>query len=265
MNEVPQNVSKEDLIKYLNVLFGLLKKLRKDDEATFKGLEDKLFHMKQEVEDAFENIQLQKGDKGDKGDPGVDGIDGVDGRDGKDGKNGKDGRDGRDGKDAPLPDTTRIASEASKMAITEVLRQIPSIDDIEADLPKLGAAIRDGLELLQDDDRLKIEAIKDLREELDKLGKRINESMNRVSGGASGGHIVKAYDLSSQLDGVTKVFSLPSMWRIISVQTSSFPNALRPTVDFVYDASANTITFTSEITESSTLAAGQTVILIYSE
>jgi hypothetical protein len=76
---------------------------------------------------------------------------------------------------------------------------------------------------------------------------------------------VRVYDLSSQLDGVTKTFSLPAFWRILNVDTSSFPNALRPTVDYTSDGNAMTITFTSEIDAASTLATGQTVIVTYAE
>jgi len=166
-----------------------------------------------------------------------------------------------------LPDPQAIAQEAASIAREELKSHIPVIEDIEKDLPKLGPEIRNALELLQGDERLDMKAIKGLREALDGL-RGVLQSKNFVShgsGNTTGGRMVKLYDLSSSLDGTTKVFSLPAMWRIISVQSSSFPNAFRPTTDYVHNASAHTITFTNEITAATTLAAGQTLTIIYSE
>ena len=39
----------------------------------------------------------------------------------------KDGKDGRDGKDGQTPDEVKIASRAAKMAIEQVLSQIPEV------------------------------------------------------------------------------------------------------------------------------------------
>lgn len=90
--------------------------------------------------------------------------------------------------------------------------------------------------------------------------------------GRSGGNnfvvsrgVVKAYDLSSSLNGVLKTFSLPAFWRVISVHLSSFPNIVRETIDYTTDASAMTITFTSQIDAGSTLATGQTLLVVYAE
>ena len=148
------------------------------------------------------------------------------GTDGKDGASGMNGRPGIDGKDG-VPG-----------------KDAPTIKKIRKALKK----------------KLRISDIKGLQEELKKRGQTI-----MTGGGSGGGHIVKAYDLSDQLNGTLKTFSLPAFWRIISVHSSSFPNAFRPTTDFTSDASAFTITFTSEILSSSTLAAGQTIIVTYSE
>jgi hypothetical protein len=78
----------------------------------------------------------------------------------------------KDGKDA---DEIVIAEKASKMAQDGFLASMPSI------LPKLGLLIRDGLELLQGGERLEISAIKDLREELDRL-----KEERRLGGGGGG-------------------------------------------------------------------------------
>ena len=169
-----------------------------------------------------------------------------------------------------LPDTSTIALEASKLAQKKLLPLIPTIPNLEKELPKLGFPIRDGLEAIEvEEEKLKIEAIKNLREELDELKKLIRSwGGNKVwvgGGSGGGGRIVKSYDLSSQLNGSTKTFSLPGFWRIISVHLSSVPGILRETVDYTSDASAYTITFTSEIEAAGALLAGQTCVVIYSE
>jgi collagen triple helix repeat protein len=98
----------------------------------------------------------QEGERGAKGDKGERGEKGPPG---KDGKNGKDGRDGQDGQSASI-DASAIALEASVMAQEALSPSIPTIDDIEADLPKLGQPIRDSLELLQNDERLDRKAVR---------------------------------------------------------------------------------------------------------
>lgn len=170
-------------------------------------------------------------------------------------------KDGKDGKDA---DVILVAEKASEMALTELLPQIPTIESIEADLPKLGEKIRDGLELLPEGEKLRIDAIEKLEERLKELEKKIvQKNTVFVGGGGGGGRIVKSYDLSSQLNGSTTTFSLPTMWRVISVHLSSVPNILRETTDYTWTPTS--ITFTSEITPSTSLANGQTCVIVYSE
>jgi len=164
-------------------------------------------------------------------------------------------KNGKDGKDID-----------EKKVIKKMLKKIriPDIKKINKDLPKFGIEIRDGLELLKNDERLEISAIKDLEKRLDKIEKT-KGSVTVVGGGGGGGRIVKAHDLSASLDGVTKTFTLPAFWRVISVHASSFPNALRPEIDYTVDVATPSITFTSEITAGATLASGQTILLTYSE
>jgi hypothetical protein len=110
---------------------------------------------------------------------------------------------------------------------------------------------------LPDEDEFKIDAshIKGLPEIKDGKGQAVF-SVER------GG--LKVYDLSSSLDGATKTFSLPAFDKIIMISSTSFPFTFRPTVDYTSDASAMTLTFTSEITASTTLALGQTLLIVYS-
>ena len=80
-------------------------------------------------------------------------------KDGVDGKDGLKGADGKPGKDA---DTHQIASVASKIALQELLPQIPKLEDYAENLPIFGEEIRDGLELLKGEERLDASAIKNL-------------------------------------------------------------------------------------------------------
>lgn len=187
------------------------------------------------------SIVTLKGDKGDKGDKGERGPkgdkgDSVTGPRGKKGDKGDTGPAGSDGSIGPA------GADGS---------------------PDLAEDIRNKLELLDGDERLKIEAIKDLREELDRLKKLIGGGQTQVVGGGGVRGRIKSYDLSSQLNGVLKTFNLPANWTVISVATSSFPGALRPIIDYTYTPTS--VTFTSQIDAATTLATGQTVIATYEE
>jgi len=146
------------------------------------------------------------------------------------------------------PNPQEVAVLASRLAISEVQKQIPTIDSPDQILDKIS-----GL--------LEIQDIKDLQEKLDEL-KKI-KGITHIGGSSGGGHIVKAYDLTASLNGVLKTFSLPAFWRIVSVHSSSFPFSFRPTTD--YTISGSTITFTSEIDASTMLSTGTTITIIYSE
>lgn len=178
------------------------------------------------------------------------------GVDGKDGKNGKDGRDGKDGKDGKQGER----GPAGLQGVQGV--QGADGKDGKDGSPDTADDIRNKLELLPEGEKLKIEAIEDLRKELDELKKNASRGTGVIV--QSRGQI-KLYDLSDQLDGNTKTFSLPTFWRVLTVQSTSTPNAFRPTIDYTTDASAMTITFTSEIDAASTLAAGQTLTVLYAE
>lgn len=93
--------------------------------------------------------------------------------------------------------------------------------------------------------------------------KHIKNGPQFAVGGGTGGKIVKAFDLSSSLNGSLSTFNLPAVWRVISVHSTSFPYIFRPNIDYTWTTS--TITFTSEVTPSSTLANGQSLIVIYAE
>lgn len=161
------------------------------------------------------------------------------------------------------PDTDAIAEEASLRALDTIAQQIPTLEAVMQELPQAGGAIRDGLELLEDEDKLKIEAIHNLRKELDEIKRMVGGRM--IGGGGAVGlqNAFQIYDLSDSLDGVTKVFSVPAM-TIKAITCSSNPFTMRKTIDWTHDASANTVTFTSQISADTTLASGQTVLIFYS-
>lgn len=168
---------------------------------------------------------------------------------------------------------------------TEIIRELPQVIEtrreitskeleliekkFEKNIPKFGYEIRNALEVLIGDERLKMDAIDGLEEALQEIKKLIEKarlqksfgSGNNPAGGGRG-HI-KNFDLSPFLNGITKTFNLPANWAIINIVCSSFPGALRPVIDYTYTPTS--VTFTSEIDIFSTLASGQTVIVVYEE
>ena len=171
-------------------------------------------------------------------------------------------RNGEDGKDAD-----------EEMVIAEVLNKLkkeltlPEIVDVKKDLPKMGNEIRDALELLQDEDRLDVSAIKGLEKKFKELDKRMSGMSTAIyqqGGSSSGGKVVKALDLSDQLDGSTRVFNIQNVWRVISVHLTSSPTIMREGVDYNWSAGNSTITFTSEVSDLA-LSSGQSLIIVVAE
>lgn len=161
-----------------------------------------------------------------------------------------------------IPDISAITQASSALAVEKLTPMIPKIEDIEKDIPKLGEPIRDALELLQDDNRLDASAIKGLEKLLKEIFKKTNQPMH-VAGPSGGGRSVQALDLSPRLDGSTKTFNIPAVWRIIGVFGTSSPFTFRESVDFTW--TTQSITFTSQIDETTVLSAGQTITILYAE
>lgn len=112
------------------------------------------------------------------------------------------------------------------------------------------------------------ETIKGLIKRFEDLEDKISKAKgttNIIGGAIGGGHTAKVHDLTDSLNGVTKTFALPAFWRVLNVYSTSSPVIFRPTIDYTVDGSAMTITFTSEINESTTLSVGQTLLVLYSE
>lgn len=146
----------------------------------------------------------------------------------------------------------------TKRVVTEVSTIIPKIEDIEKNLPKLGKPIRDSLELLQGDERLDKSAIKGLDEEL----KKITVSKGAAGGNTGGGAVARTrvhyYDLTSQCNGILKVFAVPLNFGIIGVFSTQFPINYRPLVDWT--EGNRTLTLTSQVSAPET---GQTLWIAY--
>lgn len=240
-------------------LVNLIDELNKSEPAT-KGelisVEEKIDSLEtavnkditevKELVNNFAGVERLKGEKGDKGEPG-ESIVGPKGEKGDSviGPQGIPGIDGKNGENSTIPGPVGEKGEPGK--------------DGRDGSPDFSEDIRNKLELLDGDERLKIDAIKDLREELTKLRKEASTKVIGGGGTVIGRDFIKDIDLSSQLDGVTKTFNLPAVWNIIAVYGSSFPHALRKTVDWTWTPTS--ITFTDEIDAGSTLQSGQTLIL----
>ena len=153
----------------------------------------------------------------------------------------------QDGKDA---DESRVALEASKLASNELKPLIPTIEQIEDDLPKLGDKIRDALELLQGDERIEISAIKNLRTRLQELEKKIKTSEQNLGGKIQTGFNYSAIDLhfiddetpTGTINGTNKDFTInntPSPTSSLKV----FRGGARQRITEDYTLSGKTITF----------------------
>lgn len=244
------------VVEVLQNIASLLKEIVDKEAPESPELPEFPTKMDVEVKGAeLVTIKGEKGDKGDQGDKGEkgDSIKGDKGDSGKDSKvAGPKGDKGDPGKDV---DESAITKEVIK-SLTPI---IPKIEDIEKDLPKLGEKIRDSLELLKDDNRLDISAIKDLKENLDTMHQIINAPKDTVMmASIAGRDIFKQIDLSAQLNGVTTTFQISAVWVIVSVALTSFPYNLRNTIDFTYTPTS--ITFL--VDAATALATGQTCVLV---
>ncbi len=218
----------------LNKLLTLAEKGGKDAELF---LLDLINELKDLVE---EKIELKKGDKGDKGEVGErgnvgergeqgfngnDGKNGIDGIDGVDGKDGIDGRNGIDGKDGS-PDT---------------------VEDIVIKL-----------ESLEGDKRLDKSAIKGLKELEEKINKKSRSSFSMFGNPKRS---IRAYNLTSQCNGVLKTFSMPTETiDVIGVFGTQYPINFAPIDDWTFNKGSNSVILGSSVGAPQT---GQTLWVLY--
>lgn len=135
---------------------------------------------------------------------------------------------------------------------------VPTIEEIEQDLPKLKEPIRDALELFtNEDEKLKMSAVGHLQEELKKLREEIKAVPRGRVGGMRRIPIIKRINLTSQVDGQTRSFTLPrDTVDVLGIFGTQFPVNF-DTAD--WSLSGNTLTLAAGIT---TPAANQTLFAI---
>lgn len=195
-----------------------------------------------------------KGDRGEKGEPGKNGVDGKDSSViGPQGERGERGIPGEDGKSVMGPQGPQGERGADGESVTGPRgKDGKSGTDGSPDTPE---------EIIQKINKSNTLIHKDKIEGLDEFETMARTADANTRSFMNTGSYVYSYDLSASLDGVTKTFTLPANARVIMVFASSTPGVFRPTTD--YTTTASTITFTSEISAASTLATGQTVIILY--
>lgn len=225
----------DEMVKAFQLVLSLATEMKKSNDelkTKFNGEVDKFLAR---VEDAVKNRIAEVKD----GKTPVKGVDYFDGKPGDPGRN---------------------ADE--RTIVAKVIDAIELPDPIE---PDMAEDIRNKLELLEGEDRLDASAIKNLPD----YDKRLKELEGRpIASGwsaASGGRIVKYYDLSPQLNGSKTSFTLPAFWRVVNVQSSSQPTPMRENIDYIIDGTAMTISFTNTVDPPTTLAQPQTLLIIYAE
>jgi len=141
--------------------------------------------------------------------------------------------------------------------VQDVLTQIklPEYKETVLDTPE---QLRDKLESLEGGDRLDKDSIKGLQEEMASLKELIVKVGTSRGGGGPNANAVQSFDISSQFDGVLKVFQIPRHRVALMLISSQFPIIFRPTTDFT---TANVaLNLTAEV---SAPTAGQTGIFLY--
>lgn len=151
-----EGLTKKDFLEAFDAVLKIITDVKKTNEAEFTGIhaafttlseqfknekDTNITDIKGQIKDALESFNTEKTAKLGEVDTKLATI--------------KSGDDGLPGNDAD--------EEAVKNAVLAEIK-IPTIDEIENDLPKLGTQIRDALELLQDEERLDASAIKNLPE-----------------------------------------------------------------------------------------------------
>lgn len=152
----------------------------------------------------------------------------------------------KNGEDA---DEERVISSVLER-LPELLT-IPKIDDLKNDIPVLAEKIRDGLELLQGDDRLALEAIRDLPERLKELEEKIDKKKMLGGGGGTSdigiqmslSRLIRTETPAGTINGTNKVFTTTA--EISSILSFAINGMVIN--DDEYTLSGNTITFTSAI------------------
>lgn len=159
-------------------------------------------------------------------------------------------------KNIPQYDSTQLENKFSAV-IFDIESKLNSIE-----IPELsGESIVDKINSLptEEDKQINKEHIKGLEDWLKKIEERFS---NIPRGGRGGtGNSVQYHDISSELNGSTKAFTIPKHRRVLLVSGTSSPTVFRPTVD--YTVAGKTLTFTDAIDAPTTLSSGQTITVLY--
>ena len=147
-----------------------------------------------------------------------------------------------------MPDLSAMETRMKTMEAMEMPKEKDIIEAIENKLPQLGTKIRDGLELINEEsEKLRIEAVGNLRKELDELKKQKSTFVGgRGGGGVSVGalnfHLVDDITPTGTVNGTNTIFTLAN---IPSPTTSLrvYVNGQRMTLTEDFTLSNNTITF----------------------
>ena|SRR3990167_4958672 len=159
----------------------------------------------------------------------------------------KDGAPGIDGKDAD-----------NELIISTLTERLPTAEKLALEVVGNGEAVRDGLELLQGNERLDKKAIKGLDEEFEKVNNRfdgVSKAIGGINIGALKRHLLNI-DVSSQCNGDTRTFTIPSNFGIFGVFSTQDPKIFRPTID--YTVGNQTVILDSGIPP---IQSGQTLII----
>lgn len=140
----------------------------------------------------------------------------------------------KDGKDA---DEEKITADV----VSKI--KIPTIEEVEKDLPKLGEPIRDSLELLQEGEKLSIQAIQD-------LSKIIEELKKDVSSGSKASLISKRIRFiddetpTGAINGTNTVFTISKAPEAGSLKVYRGGQRQRVSQDYTLSEGNKKITFT---------------------
>lgn len=154
----------------------------------------------------------------------------------------------------PQFDSSEIETRFA-IATGELSKKLSAIKQLSAE------EIRNSLESLSGDDRLDKKAIKGIEELEDEI-RRVKGMKGGVSGGGKSRDTVRYYDGFS-LDGSTKVFTIPAVWKVLAVFSSSFPFIFKATTDYTWTSTQ--LTFTSAVDATTTLDSTQTLVMLYAE
>ena len=218
-------------------------------DVAMTGMEERMENRHEKVMEAMpnlatvaESIRGATGEKGEKGDlPTKDEIievvvplipDPVPGEKGERGERGEKGEKG----DRGDPGESIIGLPGKDANPEEVLELV------EKRIPELGERIRDSLELLKDEDRLDVSAIKGLSDEL----KRLNDNVGATRAALGAVRQMRISEFSFQGDDSTTGFSLPKEPHAKgkAIWVSYNGQLLQPTAHYTISGKTLNLTFT---------------------